>query len=205
MTSDMGTYDENLCIRRIADDDSEAFGMLFRHYYPKTVILLNALTKDGTVSEDLAQDIFLKIWMSRSMLPELRDFGAWLYVTARNAALMHLRKKKPSTSTEDLEILIDGFIEEQCEAVLKKRLDTRGRREDACPEKGNLHTQQGTRTVQCGNSQETGHQQENSGEPSESGIERNQGRPRHIDFFHLTVGGAAFPAHLYHERLKPQD
>lgn len=71
MTSDMGTYDENLCIRRIADDDSEAFGMLFRHYYPKTVILLNALTKDGTVSEDL-------------------------------------------------EILIDGFIEEQCEAVLKK-------------------------------------------------------------------------------------
>ena len=31
MTSDMGTYDENLCIRRIADDDSEAFGMLFRH------------------------------------------------------------------------------------------------------------------------------------------------------------------------------
>ena len=120
MTSDMDTYDENLCIRRIADDDSEAFGMLFRHYYPKTVILLNALTKDGTVSEDLAQDIFLKIWMSRSMLPELRDFGAWLYVTTRNAALMHLRKKKPSTSTEDLEILIDGFIEDQCEAVLKK-------------------------------------------------------------------------------------
>ena len=120
MTSDMDTYDENLCIRRIADDDSEAFGMLFRHYYPKTVILLNALTKDGTVSEDLAQDIFLKIWMSRSMLPELRDFGAWLHVTARNAALMHLRKKKPSTSTGDLEILIDGFIEDQCEAGLKK-------------------------------------------------------------------------------------
>lgn len=33
---------------------------------------------------------------------------------------MHLRKKKPSTSTEDLEILIDGFIEDQCEAGLKK-------------------------------------------------------------------------------------
>lgn len=115
----MCNYDENGCLRRIAEDDCGAFGILFRRYYPKTVIFLNSLTRDEAVSEDLAQDIFLKIWMSRAMLPELRNFGAWLYVTSRNAALMHIRKKKPATSIDDLDVLIDGFIEEQCEVLMK--------------------------------------------------------------------------------------
>lgn len=115
MVSKTDIYDETDCIGRIADGDSKAFRVLFRHYYPKTVIFLNALTKNEDLSEDLAQDIFLKIWVSRAELPEIRNFGGWLYILARNAALMHLRKKKPSISLEDIEIIIDGFIEEQCE------------------------------------------------------------------------------------------
>lgn len=119
MVSKTDIYDETDCIGRIADSDSEAFRTLFRHYYPKTVIFLNAFTKDDNVSEDIAQDIFLKIWTSRAELPEIRNFGAWLYIIARNAALMHLRKKRPSISLEDIEIIIDGFIEEQCESNLQ--------------------------------------------------------------------------------------
>lgn len=112
-------YDETECLIRIADDDGDAFGVLFRRYYPKAVIFLSAITGDESASEDIAQDIFLKIWLSRKALPEIRNFGAWLYVMCRNAALMQLRKKKPSTSADDLEIVIDGFIEERCESSLR--------------------------------------------------------------------------------------
>lgn len=114
------SFDETECLIRIADDNSDAFGVLFRHYYPKTVIFLSAITGDESASEDIAQDIFLKVWTSRKALPGIRDFGAWLYVMSRNAALMQLRKKRPSTSIDDLEIVIDGFIEERCELSLDR-------------------------------------------------------------------------------------
>ena len=68
MVSETDIYDETDCIGRIADSDSEAFRTLFRHYYPKTVIFLNAFTKDDNVSEDIAQDIFLKIWFFRNLV-----------------------------------------------------------------------------------------------------------------------------------------
>lgn len=113
-------FDETECLIGIADDNSDAFEVLFRHYYPKAVIFLSAITGDESASEDIAQDIFLKIWTSRKALPGIRDFGAWLYVMSRNAALMQLRKKRPSTSIEDLEIVIDGFIEERCELSLDR-------------------------------------------------------------------------------------
>ena len=110
----MSLDNEKECLMKIADNDSSAFNILFRHYYPKTVIFLSSIVHDENAAEDLAQDIFLKIWTSRTILPTIRNFGSWLYIMARNTALMQLRKKRPSISIEDLEIIINEFVEEHC-------------------------------------------------------------------------------------------
>ncbi len=107
----------------ISNDDRESFHSLFSHYYPKTVVFLSSILKDDKdAAEDLAQDIFLKIWLSRSALSGIADFGAYLYVMTKNSALMYLRRKKHQTvSIDELDLLIDQAIEEQC--TVKENLE----------------------------------------------------------------------------------
>lgn len=111
---------EKECLKRISENDKEAFSTLFRYYYPKTITFISGIIKDLKIAEDLSQDIFLKVWLTRDVLAEIENFGSWLYVLSRNAALMHLRKRKPSTTIGDFEMLVDQFIEEQCSVNFKK-------------------------------------------------------------------------------------
>lgn len=111
---------EKECLKRISENDKEAFSTLFRYYYPKTVTFISGIIKDLKIAEDLSQDIFLKVWLTRDVLAEIENFGSWLYVLSRNAALMHLCKRKPSTTIGDFEMLVDQFIEEQCSVNFEK-------------------------------------------------------------------------------------
>ena len=49
------------------------------------------------MAEEVVQDLFLKVWMKRSILPSLDNFTAWLNTVAENMALnvikQSLRKK----------------------------------------------------------------------------------------------------------------
>ena len=45
----------------IAAGDTEAFRTLFEMFYPKVKVFLVKLLKDDKASEDIAQDIFVKL------------------------------------------------------------------------------------------------------------------------------------------------
>jgi RNA polymerase sigma-70 factor (ECF subfamily) len=51
------------------------------------------LTKTPEQAKDLAQDIFLKLWDSRTKLTEVRDFRAYLFVITRNLVRDQIRTK----------------------------------------------------------------------------------------------------------------
>lgn len=80
-------------LREIASGDHDAFRLVFMKYFPRVKCFIAHIVKSNDDAEDLAQDIFLKIWMSREMLPDLRSFNAWIYRMARNSALNHLDHK----------------------------------------------------------------------------------------------------------------
>lgn len=97
----------------IAEGDTEAFKTLFEMFYPKVKVFLVKLLKDDKASEDIVQDIFVKLWSMGPSLPEITSFNAYLYRMTKNAAINYLRDRKSSVDISELLIMCDGDIEQE--------------------------------------------------------------------------------------------
>lgn len=77
--------------------DREAFQDLVLRHQRALVnhIYRHTGQRDGAV--DLAQDVFLKVYLSLSSFDPRYRFTTWLYRIASNCAIDHLRKKQPRT------------------------------------------------------------------------------------------------------------
>lgn len=79
-------------IKKLSEGDQGAFRIVFDLYYPKVYEFVRRLLKDDAQAQDVAQDIFVKIWERREMFGvEVKQFGRYIYVMSRNAALNSLR------------------------------------------------------------------------------------------------------------------
>ena len=93
--------DEGKIIERLSQGDEESFRKLFEYYYPKAVSFLLALIQDENEAKDLAQNLFVKIWLIRSSLGKIRSLGAYLYRMCRNAAIDYGRTHKVKIPLEE--------------------------------------------------------------------------------------------------------
>lgn len=59
------------------------------------------MTGNRELSEDLVQDVFLRILRYRDTYQPQTSFTAWMYGIARNALIDNMRKKRPESSWED--------------------------------------------------------------------------------------------------------
>lgn len=84
-------------LSRMAEGDSGAFQTLFQRHWEKIYSIAFMYTKSEVLSEELVQDIFLKIWLHREKIPELSNFEGYLFITARNHIYNRLRVKSQET------------------------------------------------------------------------------------------------------------
>ena len=79
-------------IKGLSEGDQGAFRVVFEHYYPRVYEFIRRIVKSDTISEDIAQDIFVKIWERREMFGiEVHSFNKYIYVMSRNAAINAIR------------------------------------------------------------------------------------------------------------------
>jgi RNA polymerase sigma-70 factor, ECF subfamily len=71
---------------RVRDDDAEAFEELVLRYQNRLVSLLAHLTGRRDSAEDLAQDVFLRIYRARKRYIPGSKFSTWLFTIAHNVA-----------------------------------------------------------------------------------------------------------------------
>src|SRR5436309_1292299 len=77
--------DEQL-MARVGGDDTAALGELFdRHHLPLFAFLLRVVN-DRAAAEDLAQEVFWRLWQQRARFDPQRSFPTWLYTIARRTA-----------------------------------------------------------------------------------------------------------------------
>jgi RNA polymerase sigma-70 factor (ECF subfamily) len=84
--------DERELLSRVAAADEDAFRQLFHSHYNKLASFVQKLTKSQNVTEELVQDVFIKVWLHRAELRSIERFDAWMYTTARNHVFNHLKK-----------------------------------------------------------------------------------------------------------------
>jgi RNA polymerase sigma-70 factor (ECF subfamily) len=76
---------------RVRDDDAAAFEELMRRYQNRVVSLLAHLVGKRDLAEDLAQDVFLRVYRSRHRYVPGSKFSTWLFTIANNVASNALR------------------------------------------------------------------------------------------------------------------
>lgn len=89
----MNTDYEKILTEKISMGEEGAFRALFNIYYPKVLAFITCIVKEQSDAEDIAQDIFVKIWERREMLPDhVTSLTGYIYRMSRNAALNKLRR-----------------------------------------------------------------------------------------------------------------
>ena len=101
--------------KKARQGDQKAFKWLFDKYKGKVVSYMFYLTRDKMAAEDIAQEVFLKVFRFRESFDENSKFSSWLWAIARNACLDHLRRKK--------EVLLDDRISEDREISLVESIE----------------------------------------------------------------------------------
>lgn len=81
-------------------DDEHAFEELMRRYYPGLLSFSNSIIQDKCISEELLNDIFVKVWENRVMLPAIKNLSHYLYTSARHACFHYIRSKKKFSIVE---------------------------------------------------------------------------------------------------------
>jgi len=79
------------------DGDRRAFESLVRRHQRPLVNHLYRQIGRREIALDLAQEVFLKVYLSLSSFDPSYRFTTWLYRIASNCAIDHMRKKKPQT------------------------------------------------------------------------------------------------------------
>ncbi len=76
---------------RVRDDDASAFEELVVRYQTRLITLLWSLIQDRDKAEELAQDVFLRVYRARSSYVPTAKFSTWLFTIAHNVASNALR------------------------------------------------------------------------------------------------------------------
>ncbi|GEP95707.1 DNA-directed RNA polymerase sigma-70 factor [Chitinophaga cymbidii] len=79
-------------LKQVALGAPGAFAELFRAYHQPLAEYVHRLTESLEMTEDIVQDVFIKLWMKREMLPELDSFVHYLFILCRNHTFNCLRQ-----------------------------------------------------------------------------------------------------------------
>jgi len=85
--------EENVLVQRSEEGDQEAFSALVNKYKTKVFRLAFSLIRDRDIADDLAQEVFIKAYLSLPKFQHKSEFGTWLYRIAVNHTKDYLRKK----------------------------------------------------------------------------------------------------------------
>ncbi|SEW53465.1 RNA polymerase sigma factor [Chitinophaga arvensicola] len=86
-------YDDKELFLAIAEGDETAFRRLFHKYVPQLRPIAQHITKTAAVTEDIIQETFLRLWVSRDKLPEIEQPRSWLLRIVFYQSFTYLRKQ----------------------------------------------------------------------------------------------------------------
>ena len=90
----MTTVSDNMLLERLGQGDVTSFETLFLRHYDRVYGLLFRLLGDRGEAEDVAQEVFLKLYYHPLPPGEEHNVGAWLYRVATNLGYNAIRGRK---------------------------------------------------------------------------------------------------------------
>ena len=110
--------------------EHKAFEEIFISYFNKTKVFINGYIKSEIDAEELAEDLFVKLWINRQSINQEKSFNAYLHTMARNSALNFLKHKfiqeayvTNSLQTEESFSSEDNLIAKETQLLIDMAVD----------------------------------------------------------------------------------
>ncbi|WP_460542697.1 RNA polymerase sigma-70 factor [Echinicola sediminis] len=85
-------YSEKRYLDDLVKGDEKAFRLFFDQYHQRVFRFAMTYLKVESLSLDLTQDVFIKIWQEKSKLKEVDHLDAYLFLIVKRKAIDYLRK-----------------------------------------------------------------------------------------------------------------
>jgi len=116
---------------RLRSDDETVLREIFQANYLPVCQTINRFIRDRSLVEDLAQEVFVRLWEKRHQLNITSSLKAYLRRMAINEALAYLRKHKnyseqeltPETQRGASESAEGAFLQTELEERIKSAID----------------------------------------------------------------------------------
>jgi len=95
-------YDAELMLR-VKDGDGTSFGVLLEKHRASVIHFVYRLVQEQAIAEELSQEVFLRVYRSRSSYEPTAKFKTWLFRIATHLALNWLRDEKHERGQERLD------------------------------------------------------------------------------------------------------
>ena len=124
--------DEQTLLQRTAEGSRAAFSSLYSHYYHSLYRFVFFILKSHEDSEEIIQDIFLKIWIKRETLTGIRSFEDYIFRMAKNRIFDRFKQSRThlkltrhiSLHTEkDTESTFNDLLLRQYHAIAQEAID----------------------------------------------------------------------------------
>jgi RNA polymerase sigma-70 factor (ECF subfamily) len=99
-------YDAELMLRVKGGDDA-SFGVLLEKHRNPVIHFLYRMVQNQAVAEELAQEVFLRVYRSRASYEPTAKFTTWLFRIATHLALNSIRDGKNDRKRESLDDMVD--------------------------------------------------------------------------------------------------
>lgn len=105
--------EDDIQLRLGARQYREAFELLLERFKDKVFRLAFSMMRNETQAEDVAQEVFVKIWKALPGYHGGASLSTWIYTITRNTCLTELKKRttRPTVSLHDpeMEAVADGL------------------------------------------------------------------------------------------------
>jgi RNA polymerase sigma-70 factor, ECF subfamily len=93
--------------------DEQSFELLLRKYRTPLVNFLFRMVRDRAVAEDLAQEVFLRVYRARQEYAPSAKFTTWMFRIATNLALNSVRDNRRRQMEISMDQTVDNGEDEQ--------------------------------------------------------------------------------------------
>lgn len=117
---------DNNLFALVKKGDIKAYETLFRRYYAAISRYAGSISRDVTIGEEIAQEVFLYIWDKRHQIEIHSTFKAYLFSSAKNKCLNYIKLELPrqqaTTDLEDVQISSAPVMETDDTELIKKKI-----------------------------------------------------------------------------------
>jgi RNA polymerase sigma-70 factor (ECF subfamily) len=124
-------HNEKELLLQVSEGDPIAFRKIFDHYRNRIYSLGMYLTRSEILSEEIVQDVFLKVWEKKEQLASLDYFNAWLRTVAKNTCSNYLRNlaiekialsRVAGSLDPEMKTVENSLIEKECSQFIAEAI-----------------------------------------------------------------------------------